>query len=26
VYATWTLSDERNFTPTIATIDAAIAK
>src|SRR5256712_6063711 len=26
VYASWTLSDERNFTPTIATIDAAIAK
>src|SRR5216117_331504 len=26
VYATWTLSDERNFTQTIATIDAAIAK
>src|SRR5881396_1482870 len=26
VYDTWRLSDERNFTPTIATIDAAIAK
>src|SRR5437667_107312 len=26
VYETWRLSDERNFTPTIATIDAAIAK